>query len=72
MPMPHPSFGLQVGWPVLGSVVLAAYYDQDPSWVEGIGRVVGALSVPFAGLAASNVPPAQPPVETVTDRHRRS
>lgn len=47
----------------LAYLILAAFYDRDPDWVEGIGRVVGALSVPFAGMAASNVPKVDPPVE---------
>lgn len=45
------------GLVALAYLVLAAFYDKDPSWVEGIGRVIGALSVPFGALAASNVVP---------------
>jgi ABC-type xylose transport system permease subunit len=44
----------------------AATGDPAPSWVKGIGGVVVALAPVFSATAASNVPPAKPPVETVT------
>jgi hypothetical protein len=43
------------GLVALGYLVLSAFYDKDPSWVEGVGRVVGGLSVPFGAMAASNI-----------------
>lgn len=55
----------------LAYLAVSAYYDKDPEWVAGVGRVVGALSVPFAGLAASNVPPAKAAVVTVTSEEAR-
>lgn len=61
-------FALYLAYGLAGVLYLAlgAAYLTDPAWLEGAGRVLTALLVPFSALAAThvNAAPAEPELGT--------